>query len=453
MRTGARVQRCVTERRRVVGVELAGGERLSAPLVIADIMPKALVDLAGEALPQRYAGALRRFRAGPATLKVDWALDGEIPWTALQARQAGTIHLCGSAAEVLQSTVVADPLPERPFMLLGQQSLADPTRAPAGKHTAWAYTHGPHSVDWAIEGDRHVERMEAQVERFAPGFRERILARHVLGPGELQRRNANLVGGDVGGGSYSLDQVFSDQFPRSLPIARRCAVCIWAAQPLSLVVRCMECPATRRHGWRSPRRGSGAWPRREREAEGAYRGLVGSPATAGSALASCGAPGAWAEDSPGVASVHTGTLATRPADLELAHQDQVLGAFFIRSLVESATNSMWPLPLVMPSRREAVLVVSPSAVYSTRCSEPMLPAITGPLLRPTPIANAWSWPCSASHELKCCRRGPIISGRRERAVCVVGLLDRRSKHGHDPVAHVRDQGAAGVRIASVISLR
>ncbi len=102
-------------------------------------------------------------------------------------------------------------------MLLGQQSIADPSRAPAGKHTAWAYTHGPHSVDWGAERDRHVERMEAQVERFAPGFRERILARHVLGPADLQRRNANLVGGDVGGGSYALHQVIFRPVPSLAP--------------------------------------------------------------------------------------------------------------------------------------------------------------------------------------------------------------------------------------------
>jgi phytoene dehydrogenase-like protein len=208
VRTGARVTRVAVEGRRVVGVELAGGERISAPLVIADTMPGALADLAGDAFPGRYARALRRYRYGPATLKLDWALDGPIPWTAPQAREAGTVHLGGSASELLATTAAMRAgLPERPFMLVGQQSLADPTRAPAGKHTAWGYTHGPHTVDWAAERDRHVERMEAQVERFAPGFRERILARHILTPAELQARNANLVGGDVGGGSYALAQV------------------------------------------------------------------------------------------------------------------------------------------------------------------------------------------------------------------------------------------------------
>jgi phytoene dehydrogenase-like protein len=208
VRTGASVTRVAVERRRVVGVELAGGERLSAPLVIADTMPGALADLAGDAFPARYARALRRYRYGPATLKIDWALDGPIPWAAPQAREAGTVHLGGSAPELLQSiAAMRTGLPERPFMLVGQQSLADPTRAPAGRHTAWGYTHGPHTVDWTVERERHVERMEAQVERFAPGFRERILARHVLTPADLELRNANLVGGDVGGGSYTLHQV------------------------------------------------------------------------------------------------------------------------------------------------------------------------------------------------------------------------------------------------------
>jgi phytoene dehydrogenase-like protein len=217
IRTCATVTSFATERKRVVGAELSDGERLGAPVVIADVMPAALATLAGAALPARYARALRRYRPGPATLKIDWALDGQIPWTAQQAREAGTIHLGGSAREMLQRATTASALPEHPFMLLGQQSIADPSRAPAGRHTAWAYTHGPHTVDWEAERDRHVDRMEAHVERFAPGFRERILARHVLGPADLQRRNANLIGGDVGGGSYSLDQVIFRPVPSLAP--------------------------------------------------------------------------------------------------------------------------------------------------------------------------------------------------------------------------------------------
>jgi phytoene dehydrogenase-like protein len=217
VRTGARVTRVLAARGRAAGVELAGGERIAAPLVVADVMPRALSTMAGDALPGRYLRALGRYRYGPATLKVDWALSGPIPWAAPPAREAGTVHVGGSAPEVLAITASTSGLPERPFMLVGQQSIADPTRAPAGQHTAWAYTHGPHDVDWAAESDRHVERMEAQMERFAPGFGERVLARHVLGPAELERRNANLVGGDVGGGSYTLDQVIFRPVPSLAP--------------------------------------------------------------------------------------------------------------------------------------------------------------------------------------------------------------------------------------------
>src|SRR5581483_5807487 len=111
----------------------------------------------------------------------------------------------------------------RPFLLLGQQSLADPSRAPSGKHTAWAYTHGPQSVDWEREAPAHVERIEAQIERFAPGFRELILARSVLTPVALERRNRNLIGGDVGGGSYGLRQVLFRPVPRVSPYRTRVA--------------------------------------------------------------------------------------------------------------------------------------------------------------------------------------------------------------------------------------
>jgi phytoene dehydrogenase-like protein len=217
VRTGATVTRFAAERGRVVGVELADGERLAARAVVADVMPLALASLACEALPAAYAHALRRYRYGPSTLKIDWALDGQIPWSAPGAREAGTVHIGGSAPEMLAATSQSGRLRQRPFMLLGQQSIADPSRAPAGKHTAWAYTHGAHALDWTAESERHVERMEAQVERFAPGFRERILARHVLGPAGLQARNANLLRGDVGGGSYSLDQVIFRPVPSLAP--------------------------------------------------------------------------------------------------------------------------------------------------------------------------------------------------------------------------------------------
>jgi phytoene dehydrogenase-like protein len=217
LHTGRLVTRVAVERGRAVGVETAGGDRLAATLVIADVMPGALLRLTGDALGGRYARALRRYRLGPATVKVDWALDGPIPWQATPARGAGTVHVGGSEAEVLETTGKQTGLPERPFLLVGQQSLADPSRAPAGRHTAWAYTHGPQDVDWAAETDRHVERIESQIERFAPGFRDRILARYVQSPADLERRNPNLVGGDVGAGSYTLDQMVFRPVPSPTP--------------------------------------------------------------------------------------------------------------------------------------------------------------------------------------------------------------------------------------------
>ena len=208
VRTGAPVTRIEVERGRVTGVIVGGAERVAATLVIGDVTPHGLIALAGEALPDAYRGALEAFRYGPSTLKVDWALSGPVPWTAPEARLAGTVHVGGGEEEVLAALAPGQPgLPERPFLLFGQQSVADPTRAPDGGHTAWAYTHGPHDADWAGDTEAHVERMEAQVERFAPGFREHIRARHVLAPADLQARDANLVHGDVGAGSYTLDQM------------------------------------------------------------------------------------------------------------------------------------------------------------------------------------------------------------------------------------------------------
>jgi phytoene dehydrogenase-like protein len=175
--------------------------------------------MAGDALPGAYRRLLRRYRYGPATVKVDWALDGPIPWLSAEVAGAGTVHVGGDEEEIVGTMQqAAAGLPERPFLLLGQQSVADPTRAPEGKHTAWAYTHGPQrGVDWPAELGAHVDRIEAQVERYAPGFRDRILARHVLGPAELERRDRNLVGGDVGGGSYRLDQVVFRPVPSLSP--------------------------------------------------------------------------------------------------------------------------------------------------------------------------------------------------------------------------------------------
>ncbi|MBV9195082.1 MAG: NAD(P)/FAD-dependent oxidoreductase [Solirubrobacterales bacterium] len=217
LQTGARVERILAGGGRVRGVGVAGGQELPASIVIADVMPHALVAMAGDALSGWYRQLLDRYVYGPGTVKVDWALDGPIPWRAREVHEAGTVHVGGDEQSVLEAIAgSATGLPERPFLLCGQQSTADATRAPEHKHTAWAYTHGPNGID-GLGGERHVERIEAQVERFAPGFRERVLARHVLGPMDMQARNANLVGGDVGGGSYRLRQAVFRPLPKLSP--------------------------------------------------------------------------------------------------------------------------------------------------------------------------------------------------------------------------------------------
>ena len=214
-RTGARVTRVDGSGGRVRAVELADGTRVQTRLALLDTPPHALVALAGDALPEAYVRKLVRFRPGPRTLKLDWALDGPVPWEAREARRAGTVHVGGDAAEIRAALleVEAGRMPARPFLLSGQQSVADPSRAPAGKHTAWAYTHVPEEVDVAAA----VEAVEAQMERFAPGFRDLVLARHVLAPADLEARDANLVGGDVGGGSYALDQLVFRPVPSLSP--------------------------------------------------------------------------------------------------------------------------------------------------------------------------------------------------------------------------------------------
>lgn len=204
----AAVQRILTAGGRAIGAALTDGRNYHADAVLADVMPRALVEMTGDALSGWYRAGLVRFRPGPATVKLDWALSGPIPWSAPEAREAGTVHLGGDEASTIASLATHD-LSQPPFLLLGQQSLADPSRAPEGKHTAWAYTHAPPSQRATLSSERAVAAVEDQVERFAPGFRERILARHVLRPDDFQARDANLVHGDVGGGSYSgLQSVF-----------------------------------------------------------------------------------------------------------------------------------------------------------------------------------------------------------------------------------------------------
>jgi phytoene dehydrogenase-like protein len=208
-RVGSPAARVIAHRRRVTGVELVGGERIATRTVITTTTPHGLVALAGDALGDAYTRRAVRFRYGPQTIKLDWALDGPIPWENEDARRAGTVHVGGTVSDLRGALheVAAGRLPERPFLLSGSQTIADPTRAPAGKHTMWAYSHTPAGVDWTRERDGFADAMERQIERFAPGFRDLVLARHIMSPGDLQARNASLPGGDVGHGSYAMDQL------------------------------------------------------------------------------------------------------------------------------------------------------------------------------------------------------------------------------------------------------
>jgi phytoene dehydrogenase-like protein len=175
-----------------------------ARAVLCDVTPRELLRIAGSRLPSRYRRALERFRYGPGAFKVDYALDGPIPWRAPECARAATVHLGGTLAELAASERASwrGEHSERPFVLLAQHTLFDPARAPSGKHTVWAYCHVPNGSTLDVSG--HIER---QIERFAPGFRERVLERSVLGPADLERRNRNLVGGDLNAGAPTLGQL------------------------------------------------------------------------------------------------------------------------------------------------------------------------------------------------------------------------------------------------------
>jgi phytoene dehydrogenase-like protein len=177
-----------------------------ARAVLCDVTPRQLLALAGATLPDSYSRQLGRFRYGPGVFKVDFALDGPIPWRAAECLRAGTVHVGGTPEEIAagERSVWRGVIPEQPFVLLAQQSLFDETRAPAGKHTAWAYCHVPHGSDVDM-----TERIEAQIERFAPGFRDCILARHTYSAVELESYNANYIGGDINGGVQDLRQLFT----------------------------------------------------------------------------------------------------------------------------------------------------------------------------------------------------------------------------------------------------
>jgi phytoene dehydrogenase-like protein len=174
-------------------------------VVMFDLTPRQVVGIAAKELGAAFSARLRRFRYGPGVFKLDWALRGPIPWRAADAGSAATVHVGGSLAELVASEreVTRGRLPEKPFVLLVQPSLFDAARAPAGCHTAWAYCHVPNGATVDMTA-----RIETQVERFAPGFRDLVLARSVMGPSVLEQRNGNLVGGDLNGGWVGLPQLF-----------------------------------------------------------------------------------------------------------------------------------------------------------------------------------------------------------------------------------------------------
>jgi phytoene dehydrogenase-like protein len=166
--------------------------------VLFDVSPRQVASIAGDRLPSRFRRRLGRFRYGPGTFKVDYALAGAVPWTNDDCRRAGTVHVGGSADEVAaaMAEVAAGRHAERPFVLVAQQSLVDPSRAPTGRHTLWAYCHVPNGSPVDMSG-----AIDAQIERFAPGFRDLVLARHVAGPAWFEEHDAAFIGGDIAGGA------------------------------------------------------------------------------------------------------------------------------------------------------------------------------------------------------------------------------------------------------------
>jgi phytoene dehydrogenase-like protein len=202
-----------------------------AHAVLFDLTPRQLLAITGDRLPARFRRTLGRFRYGPGVFKVDWALDGPVPWKADACGRAGTVHLCGTLDEIRASEDgnVRGRHAERPYVLIAQQSLFDPTRAPEGKHTLWGYCHVPHgsTVDMT-------ERIEAQVERFAPGFRDRVMARATMSPAEVEAHNANNIGGDINGGLQDLRTQFVRPSARWSPYttpAKDIYICSSSAPP------------------------------------------------------------------------------------------------------------------------------------------------------------------------------------------------------------------------------
>jgi phytoene dehydrogenase-like protein len=201
----------------VAGGELVTGHRVGslddippARATLLDVTPRQLLAIAGDRLSPRVRRRAARFRYGSGVFKVDWALDGPVPWTAEGPRRAATVHLGGTLDEIgaAEADVAAGRHPDRPYVLFVQYAPWDPTRAPAGKATAWAYCHVPAGSTIDMTGP-----IEAQVERFAPGFRDRILARATHTPAAMEAHDENYVGGDINGGIQDIRQLILRPWP------------------------------------------------------------------------------------------------------------------------------------------------------------------------------------------------------------------------------------------------
>ena len=198
---------------RSLGGEIITGERIESlaqlpksRVVLADVTPRQLLALAGDRVPVTYRRRLERFRHGPGVFKMDWALNAPVPWRAKECARAGTLHLGGTLEEIAAGEHASwnGSITDRPYVLAVQPTMFDASRAPAGKHTLWAYCHVPHGS--SVDMSRTIEQ---QIERYAPGFRDCISTRHSIGPAAMEQRNPNLIGGDIGGGAGDLAQVFA----------------------------------------------------------------------------------------------------------------------------------------------------------------------------------------------------------------------------------------------------
>ncbi|MDQ4149888.1 MAG: NAD(P)/FAD-dependent oxidoreductase [Actinomycetota bacterium] len=200
-------------------------------VVILNLTPRQVIKVARKRLPDRYVERLGRYRYGPGVFKVDWALDGPVPWASELCSLSATVHVGGTMNEIVNAEewVAKGIHPQRPYVIVAQPSLFDASRAPKGKHTLWGYCHVPHGSEIDM-----TNAIENQIERFAPGFRDLVLERSAMGPQALERHNANLVGGDIVGGAQDLVQLFARPLPRLNPYTtpdRRIFVCSASTPP------------------------------------------------------------------------------------------------------------------------------------------------------------------------------------------------------------------------------